>query len=38
VARFLGEWRRNGWLLTGRGQIELLNRAELLRVEEQSVF
>ena len=38
VARFLGEWRRNGWLLTGRGQIELLNRAALLGVEEQSVF
>lgn len=38
VARFLGEWRRNGWLLTGRGQIELLDRAELLRVEEQNVF
>ena len=38
VARFLGEWRRNGWLLTGRGQIELLDRAALLGVEEQSVF
>ena len=38
VARFLGDWRRKGWLLTGRGRIMLLRRAELLRVEEQSVI
>lgn len=38
VARFLGEWRRNGWLQTGRGHITLLNRAELLNIEEQGDF
>lgn len=35
VARFLGKWRREGWLLTGRGRIMLLNRAALRRVEQQ---
>ncbi len=34
VARFLGQWRRNGWLLTGRGRIMLLNRQALRGVEE----
>lgn len=29
VARFLGNWRRSGWLLTGRGRIMLLNRDAL---------
>jgi CRP/FNR family transcriptional regulator, cyclic AMP receptor protein len=29
VAAILGRWRRNGWLLTGRGHIVLLNRDEL---------
>lgn len=29
VATILGRWRRRGWLLTGRGRIELLNRREL---------
>jgi len=29
VATILGRWRRRGWLLTGRGYIELLNRREL---------
>lgn len=38
VARFLGDWRREGWLRTGRGRIMLLKRAELLRIEEQSVI
>lgn len=38
VARFLGDWRRNGWLLTGRGRIMLLKRTELRRIEEQSVL
>jgi CRP-like cAMP-binding protein len=38
VARFLGDWRRSGWLLTGRGRIMLLKRAELLHIEEQSVL
>jgi CRP-like cAMP-binding protein len=30
VAKTLGQWRRKGWLLTGRGQIVLLNREALL--------
>ncbi len=29
VAKTLGQWRRNGWLLTGRGHIMLLNRNAL---------
>jgi CRP-like cAMP-binding protein len=29
VAKTLGKWRRNGWLLTGRGHIMLLNRNAL---------
>jgi CRP/FNR family transcriptional regulator, cyclic AMP receptor protein len=29
VATILGGWRRRGWLLTGRGNIVLLNRSEL---------
>lgn len=33
VAKALGEWRRNGWLLTGRGRIVVLNRKALERVE-----
>jgi CRP-like cAMP-binding protein len=33
VARFLGQWRRQGWLLTGRGRIMLLNRPALYAVE-----
>ncbi len=36
VARFLGRWRRNGWLLTGRGRIMLLNRHALLGIEGQN--
>lgn len=34
VARELGHWRRQGWLLTGRGQIMLLNRAALQSICE----
>jgi CRP-like cAMP-binding protein len=29
VAKTLGQWRRNGWLLTGRGNVVLLNRLAL---------
>ena len=29
VAAVLGDWRRNGWLLTGRGHIVILNRGAL---------
>lgn len=32
VARFLGNWRRSGWLLTGRGRIMLLNHDALARI------
>lgn len=32
VARELGNWRRLGWLLTGRGQIMLLNRSGLYQI------
>lgn len=38
VARFLGEWRRHGWLLTGRGRIMLLNRQALWGIEEQNAL
>ena len=31
VAKTLGQWRRAGWIVTGRGRIVLLNRAELRR-------
>lgn len=35
VATILGRWRRRGWLLTGRGRIEIINRRELdLLVQE----
>jgi CRP-like cAMP-binding protein len=35
AAKFLGRWRRAGWLITGRGRIVLLNHAALQRVEQQ---
>lgn len=35
VAELLGRWRRNGWILTGRGKIVLLNRAALRREAEE---
>ncbi len=34
VAKTLGQWRRNGWLLTGRGNIVILNRAALSQLFE----
>lgn len=34
VAKALGQWRRNGWLLTGRGRIVVLNRKALEQVEK----
>jgi CRP-like cAMP-binding protein len=37
VAKALGTWRRDGWLLTGRGRILILNRKALEEVEEGSV-
>ncbi len=33
VAKALGQWRRDGWLLTGRGRILILNRKALEAVE-----
>lgn len=33
VAKALGVWRRDGWLLTGRGRIVILNRKALKGVE-----
>ncbi len=33
VAKALGDWRRRGWLLTGRGRIVILNRKALEQVE-----
>ena len=34
VAKALGRWRRRGWLITGRGHIMLLNRAQLQQLEQ----
>jgi CRP-like cAMP-binding protein len=35
VAKTLGRWRRRGWLITGRGHIMLLNRAQLEQLERR---
>ena len=35
VAKALGRWRRNGWLITGRGHILLLNQEALSQLEEE---
>lgn len=37
AAKFLGRWRRAGWLLTGRGRIVLLNHAALQEIELRSL-
>jgi len=37
VAKALGQWRREGWLLTGRGRIVILNRKALERLQNGSV-
>ena len=37
VAKALGQWRREGWLLTGRGRIVILNRKALERLQGGSV-
>lgn len=37
VARFLGDWRRDNYLLTGRGRIVLLNRRALQKLEEETL-
>jgi len=36
VAKCLGRWRRQGWLITGRGRIVLLNHAALEKIELQT--
>ncbi len=38
VAKVLGKWRRDGWLLTGRGRIMLLNRKALKELKNQSLI
>jgi CRP-like cAMP-binding protein len=35
VAKCLGRWRRQGWLLTGRGRVVLLDHAALEKIELQ---
>lgn len=35
VAKILGDWRRHGWIITGRGRIMLLNRAHLRKCAEE---
>jgi len=35
VAELLGQWRRQGWILTGRGKIVVLNRTALRRLAEK---
>lgn len=35
TAKILGQWRRAGWLLTGRGKIVLLDRASLRKRAQQ---
>jgi CRP/FNR family cyclic AMP-dependent transcriptional regulator len=37
VAKVLGRWRRDGWLLTGRGRILILDRKALERVERGDI-
>jgi len=34
VAKVLGKWRREGWLITGRGRILILNRKALEELED----
>ena len=38
VARFLGDWRRKGWLITGRGRVMLLKRDMLLKIEDERLI
>ncbi len=38
VSNNLGYWRREDWLLTGRGRIMLLNRAAIRRIAEESLI
>ena len=36
VAKTLGQWRRAGWVFTGRGKIMVVNRAALRRLAQQA--
>ncbi len=36
AAKILGQWRRAGWIITGRGKIVLLNRAALRRRAQET--
>jgi CRP-like cAMP-binding protein len=38
VAKALGNWRRKGYLLTGRGRIVLLNHKALRELENQLII
>lgn len=38
VTGILGRWRNSNLILTGRGRIMLLDRAELLNIQEKSMF
>lgn len=35
VAKILGQWRRSGWIITGRGKIMLVDFKELIRLAEE---
>lgn len=36
TAKILGQWRRGGWILTGRGKLVVLDRAALRRIAQQA--
>jgi CRP/FNR family cyclic AMP-dependent transcriptional regulator len=38
VAKVLGQWRRKGWIITGRGKIMLVNRPALHRLADEEVI
>ena len=38
VAKCLGDWRRNGWIITGRGKIMLVDMDAIQRLAEESTL
>jgi CRP/FNR family cyclic AMP-dependent transcriptional regulator len=38
VAKVLGQWRRKGWIITGRGKIMLVDRPALHRLADEEVI
>jgi CRP-like cAMP-binding protein len=36
VAKILGQWRRAGWIITGRGRIMVVNRTALRKISDQT--